>query len=77
MTTLGVVAAVKAAVAEDTDYYTLYLAGRTIMDFPEWRNTPHSALTKRSSADQADAFDMSFYVSHPEFSPRVFAGSVK
>jgi hypothetical protein len=71
MTTLGIVAAVKAAIEEDSDHWTLWLAGDSICGLcSEWAYTPNYALQRRQRPDEIDAWEMYYATKLPEVSPR-------
>jgi hypothetical protein len=70
MTTLGIVAAVKAATKVESDHWVLWLAGENMDDRSLWRYTPHWACLPQQRPDQCDASDMRWWTLRPEFSPR-------
>jgi hypothetical protein len=67
--TLGIVAAVKAAIEAESDHWVLWLAGDSICGRQGWRDTPHYACLRQQRPDEADATDMRFWAGHPEYSP--------
>jgi hypothetical protein len=69
MSTLGIVAAVKAATAAESDHWTLWLAGDSICGREGWRYTPHYACQRPQRPDEWDATEMRFWAGYPKYSP--------
>jgi hypothetical protein len=68
---LGIVAAVKAAIAQDSDHWTLWLAGGSLVGYEkEWRYTPNYALQPCQRPDETDAWEMYYSTKLPHISPR-------
>jgi hypothetical protein len=66
---LGIRAAVRKAIGEGSDHWTLRLAGAREM-YPHWVGTPNYACTRSATQHELDHGWMSFWTRNPERSPR-------